>query len=114
MGWPPAGRAPYLDKGAGNRGLALSNPKFEYWLLLHFEDGHRVTSPQDCDKRLREHLPNTGKKIPRGTFSREQIEEAVIRAKKRDHPPCDDWPREPGRTTMYRLVEKILESPPPG
>lgn len=29
-------------KGASNRGFALSNPKFEYWLLLHFEDGAGV------------------------------------------------------------------------
>ena len=29
-------------------GLAVSNPMFEYWLLLHFEDGSRVRSPQEC------------------------------------------------------------------
>ncbi len=26
-------------QGADNYGFALSNPKFEFWLLLHFEDG---------------------------------------------------------------------------
>jgi hypothetical protein len=25
---------------AQNHGFALSNPSFEYWLLLHFEDGN--------------------------------------------------------------------------
>jgi len=30
-----------------NYGLALSNPKFEYWLLLHFEEGKGVqNSPE--------------------------------------------------------------------
>ncbi|MBF0503345.1 MAG: RloB domain-containing protein, partial [Candidatus Riflebacteria bacterium] len=42
------------------RGLAVSNPKFEYWLLLHFEDG---SSPQSCSTRLRFHIPGYDKTI---------------------------------------------------
>jgi hypothetical protein len=42
-------------------GLAVSNPKFEFWLLLHFEDGATVTGSQDCTRQLRRHLPNFGK-----------------------------------------------------
>ncbi|MBR5998701.1 MAG: RloB domain-containing protein, partial [Deltaproteobacteria bacterium] len=38
--------------------LAVSNPKFEYWLLLHFEDGRGVATPKECDTRLKKHLPN--------------------------------------------------------
>jgi len=36
-----------------NHGFALSNPKFEYWLLLHFEDGIGVTSSRECSERIR-------------------------------------------------------------
>ncbi|MBT3290767.1 MAG: RloB domain-containing protein, partial [Victivallales bacterium] len=36
-----------------NYGLALSNPKFEYWMLLHFEDGNGISSVRDCGDRLR-------------------------------------------------------------
>src|ERR1700751_571588 len=31
-----------------NFGFALSNPKFEYWLLLHFEDGKGVATARHC------------------------------------------------------------------
>ena len=91
-------------------GLALSNPKFEYWLLLHFEDGNKIASASDCDRRLRKHLPNYRRAINPGDFTDEQIRQAVSRAKQRDQPPCKDWPRTPGSTTVYRLVERILNA----
>ncbi len=62
-----------------NYGFTLSNPKFEYWLLLHFEDGTGIASSRDCSDRLR------------------------------DNPPCTDWPRALGGTTVYKLVENILQ-----
>ena len=91
-----------------NYWFALSNPKFEYWLLLHFEDADGVKTADECDRRLRKHLPNYGKHVEPQHFTVERIRAAVARAKKRDNPPCEDWPRQPG-TTVYRLVEKILE-----
>jgi len=94
-----------------NYGFALSNPKFEYWLLLHFEDAARITTGDDCDRRLIKHLPGYDKHIESQHFPAESIHAAVARAKKRDNPPCEDWPRRPG-TTVYRLVEKILKSTP--
>jgi len=38
--------------------LAVTNPKFEYWLLLHFEDGTGVSGSRDCSQRLMRYLPN--------------------------------------------------------
>ncbi len=90
-----------------NYGFALSNPSFEFWLLLHFEDGTGIGSTQDCIDRLKRHLPRYNKKIDTHKITRNRIEEAVCRAKKRDNPPCVDWPRTPGGTTVYRLVEKM-------
>lgn len=95
---------------AENYSLALSNPNFEYWLLLHFDDGIGVTNGSKCSQRLRQHLPNYDKGIPSGIISREMVEEAIRRAKRRDTPPCEDWPHDPGCTTVYRLVEKILSA----
>jgi hypothetical protein len=46
-----------------NYGFALSNPKFEYWLLLHFEDGTGIASSRDCSGRLKRHLPDYDKGI---------------------------------------------------
>jgi hypothetical protein len=41
--------------------LAVSNPQFEYWLLLHFEDGSGVSGSRDCTQRLMRYLPNFDK-----------------------------------------------------
>lgn len=88
--------------------LALSNPKFEFWLLLHFEEGTGIRSAQDCNDRLERHLPGYDKGIATHAFTIDRIEIAVRRARQRDHPPCVDWPRAMGSTTVYRLVESIL------
>lgn len=94
-----------------NYGFALSNPKFEYWLLLHFEDGVGIISSQICTERLRKYLPDYNKGIDARNITQNQIANAIRRARKQDDPPCTDWPRTPGTTMVYRLVEKILVYP---
>lgn len=89
-------------------GFALSNPKFEYWLLLHFEDGRSVGNGSECDRRLAKYLAKYDKHLPPQNFDRSAIESAVRRAKDHDSPPCEDWPHSIG-TTVYRLVERILQ-----
>ena len=94
------------SQSAGNYSLAVSNPKFEYWLLLHFEDGSGVNSSQECDERLLRAHPNY-KKNNIGIRKLEPgISEAIRRAKQKDSPPCAKWPLITG-TTVYRLVEKL-------
>ena len=94
-----------------NYGLALSNPRFEYWLLLHFVDGD-ISSTQNIEKLLNSHLPNysQNKAVDSQKITLKRIEEAISRAIKRDTPPCEDWPRLPYRTTVYKLVSNILNS----
>jgi hypothetical protein len=89
------------------RGLAVSNPKFELWLLLHFED---VAGQQSCSTRLKTHVPGYDKAISGVDFTDERMREAVRRAKEHDTPPCRDWPRTTG-TTVYRLVESLMRPP---
>ena len=91
-----------------NYGLALSNPKFEYWLLLHFEDGTGVGSSAHCGDRLRQYLPYYDKAIDARQLTRARILDALDRARRRDYPPCVDWPRALGGTTVYRLVAGIM------
>ncbi len=98
------------SQGEDNYGFALSNPKFEYWLLLHFEEGAGITSSQDCSDRLKRHLPDYDKGIDPRKFPQETIDEAIRRARQRDNPPCPDWPQAVGSTTVYRLVENILRT----
>lgn len=93
-----------------NYGFALSNPKFEYWLLLLFEDGTGVSSSRDCSDRVKRWIPDYDKGFDVKKFSQLQIEDAIRRAKTRDHPPCDDWPRSVGQTTVYRLIENIFKA----
>lgn len=95
---------------APNYGFALSNPKFEFWLLLHFEDGNGVANPHICSQRLKSHLPNYDKGIDPSKFTYDSINDAIRRAKQRDNPPCEDWPQTCGGTTVYKLVENILKS----
>lgn len=89
-----------------NYGLAVSNPQFEYWLLLHFEDGDAIASSKQCIDRLRRFLPEYDKDIDIAKIM-PGITNAVERAKRRDTPPGRDWPRNTG-TFVYRLVEQLL------
>ena len=91
-----------------NYGFALSNPKFEYWLLLHFDDGVGIGSSRDCTERLKRHLPDYDKGIDARKLTSDRIDDAIRRARQRDNPPCADWPRAFGGTTVYKLVESIL------
>lgn len=87
-------------------GFAVSNPLFEYWLLLHFEEGDNITSSSNCQHRLKKYLPDYDKQIDVNKI-KPGISEAISRAKQKDNPCCKDWPRKTG-TTVYRLVEKLV------
>ena len=93
-------------KQKDNYHLAVSNPKFEYWLLLHFENGKGITNSRDCSDRLKRHLPHYHKSVNPRTITLDKIDDAIRRAQRRDVHPCNDWPRTLG-TTVYRLVQKI-------
>lgn len=87
-------------------GFALSNPKFEYWLLLHFEDAN-IAGSRQCSEKLERHVSDYDKGLDARKFTDARITNAIERARQRDSPPCADWRRTFG-TTVYRLVERIL------
>ena len=91
-----------------NYGLALSNPNFEFWILLHFDDEAGALTGRECLDRLQRWIRNYDKKIDTSKISQAHVEAAIARAKKRDQPPSEDWPRNLGQTTVYRLVQNIL------
>lgn len=93
-----------------NYGVALSNPNFEYWLLLHFDQGHNITNARECSERLKQHLPYYDKGVNAVDFTLERIKNAIERARRRDTSICGDWPHKPGSTTVYRLVANILHA----
>lgn len=89
-----------------NYGFAVSNPNFEFWLLLHFEAGTQVSSNQ-CLNRLRQYIPGFDKQLDIRIISVEMVQQAIKRAKELDNPPCEDWPRS-STSTVYKLVEKLI------
>jgi len=97
------------SQNKNNYGFALSNPKFEYWIVLHFEEGSEISNSRECSDRLRRYLPNYDKSIDPKKITQAMIFEAISRAREKDNPPCEDWPRSTG-TTVYRLVERILSN----
>jgi hypothetical protein len=91
-----------------NYGLAVSNPMFEYWLLLHFEDGNDINGKRDCIKRLKNYLPYYEKsRLPLEKFTHDKIQDAIKRAQVKDNPPCTKWPTNIG-TTLYRMVKYFI------
>jgi hypothetical protein len=94
-------------KKSENHGFALSNPNFEYWLLLHFEDGKGIANSQECLTRLKRHLPNYKKDIDSKKITLELIVKAISRARQRDTNRSIDLPQM-WSTSVYKLVEKIV------
>jgi hypothetical protein len=89
--------------------LAISNPCFELWLLLHFQDQRQHIERHQAQSACRAHMPRYEKQVPfELVFPHHQ--EAVDRAI-----ALDEWQRQQGRpggnpsTGVHRLTERIME-----
>jgi len=92
-----------------NYHLAVSNPMFEYWLLLHFDDGSGVSTANQCYDRLKRYLTTYRKHIRSNDINRDQVDDAIRRGEVCDRPPTSDWPRSVG-STVYKLAQSILSA----
>lgn len=90
-----------------NHGFAISNPKFEYWLLLHFEDGKGVKNSKDCTKKLKKYIPKYDKSIGLGEITDKMILDAIKRAKEKDKGSFEERLKNVG-STVYKVVENIM------
>lgn len=91
-----------------NHGLALSNPNFEFWLLLHFEHFKGSITPKVCNERLGRYLQDYDKSLNDRDFPLTAIHQAVQRAQTIQlygH----DWPNQSGTTTVFELVSEVLK-----
>ena len=96
---------------AQNKGIqpAYSNPAFELWFLLHFEDRQTPITRQECQRRLKRHLGGyTKTKTGMRSLLEEQENTAINRADRlcrsyQPHNPAHDNPC----TTVYRLVKEL-------
>jgi hypothetical protein len=97
--------------------LAISNPCFELWLLLHHTDVQagtvEVSTCSRVNEVLRVVLPGYSKNaLSPDQFTRPKIEDAVKRARRLaqstgDH--AERWPKQAG-TQIHRLMEQLLAS----
>lgn len=108
--WSPADLDELDRWQAGDKrfGLAVSNPSFELWLLMHFENANGAATKAIVKQRLATHIPGYDKGVPTSKIDRVAIENAIAAAKQKDSPPTTTWPQSPPATTVYHLVQRIL------
>jgi len=59
------------------RSIAMSNPKFELWLLAHFQKIPETCGPAECVRLLKQHLPGYDKHLDGRLASKEMIVFAI-------------------------------------
>ena len=94
--------------------VAVSNPCFELWLLLHHRDPvvrKAVAKASEIETELAAALGGYNKNaIPSHRFSLVNVHEAIRRARALEARPDDPpelWPKSMG-TRVYRLLERAL------
>lgn len=95
-----------------DRFVALSDPKFEFWLLLHFESPSGIRTSKECDDRLALFIPKyrkgDGKQLPSDPA---ELAQAVRRGKQRLQflpTSLEDFEGAGASTTVHFLVEHLL------
>lgn len=90
---------------------AVSNPKFEYWILLHLQEDPGSLSHSACDKKYQDYFGG-GKGFKARDFDLEMVRRASQRAR-RKHGDClrdEDYlsfvPKFCG-STLYQLMEVL-------
>lgn len=88
--------------------LAVSNPKFELFLVMHFERGSGCTTPQKVDATLKRYWPRYDKRVSATHFSLDEIKAAVDAARTK-RTGCQNTMPAPGMTDAHLLVERLIE-----
>lgn len=88
------------------RGVALSNPKFELWLLSHFQQLPTSCGSSECDRLLEGLLPEYKKHIDRQMFPVDAIRQAIEYSAATCLPGT--IPRATVGTNVGELVKRIL------
>jgi hypothetical protein len=95
--------------GTNEINLAISNPCFELWLLLHFQDQRAYIERHQAQSACRAHMPLYDKEVP-FELVYPHYQSAVQRAVELEH-----WQETRGcagenpSTGVHRLTERIME-----
>ena len=87
--------------------LAVSNPKFELFLVMHFEKANGCTTASKVDSTLKRYLPGYDKRLSPTQFSLEEVKNAVTNARAKRAASEEALPG-PGVTDAFMLVESLL------
>lgn len=87
--------------------LAVSNPKFELFLVMHFEKANGCTTPEKVDAALKKHWSRYAKRVTPTQFSAKQVRSAIENAKAK-RSGCRAALPAPGMTDAHLLIEKVL------
>jgi hypothetical protein len=99
-----------FTKEKQNQHCAISNPKFEYWLLMHFETPKNALTSAGCDAAIKKHILNYNKGIPSSKIKIGNVTNAITRAKVRHTGTEFDYPKGNNNgSTVYLLVDKLLK-----
>lgn len=91
--------------------LAVSNPCFELWLLLHFAESSGIRDRSEIQRLLRGFLPRYDKHLKFESFSA-GLDEAERRARQLNLQACDDGdPHRNPTTGMCDLVASMRNAP---
>lgn len=103
--------APCISLARRHRvGLAISNPCFEYWLLLHFEPcSAHLAGYTDAFARLTRHVPHYQKNELRFADFVPGVEAAVERARRIPGDLGREHQRNPS-SGVWALVEKVVKN----
>lgn len=88
--------------------IAISNPKFELFLALHFGNAAGCTTPNAVDAELKKHFAQYKKRIDTRRFSLEEVLGACERAEARRRGSTGPIPPA-GATDAHLLVKQLLD-----
>lgn len=86
--------------------VLISSPKFELWLLLHFENGIKISNSADVDRRLKPYIPGYNKHCSQNLFNLSNVRLAITNAKKLIQNKSNAY------TEAYILFEYLLSLQP--
>lgn len=87
--------------------LAVSNPKFELFLVMHYEKANGCTTAAKVDDVLKRYMPGYDKRLTPTQFSLEEVKNAVENARAKRAACMSELPG-PGMTDAFKLVESLL------
>jgi hypothetical protein len=103
---PQVGEAKEMARDNGID-LAISNPCFELWLLLHFRENPGMQDRAKMKTMLTKHVPEYDKHVEYATYSA-GYQQAAARAKRMDEAAESDGDAGRNPTTgVYRLTELV-------